>query len=146
MPGDRDPTASSETPRCPRALGFCLGTLGSWAVVVAGCYCGLGVESGAELEALFIQTPDLVWLGAFLNCMLVQIPAGPRPHSKLNRAKRWCVVIATSNFRSGWRPWVDGPIIPRTERGVVPLGVDGLMTNLRCLGVLVLQIKPQHRI
>lgn len=77
MPGNRDPTASSETPRSPWALEFCLGTLGLWAEVVAGCHRGLGVESEAELEALFIQPPDLVWPSAFLNCMLVQTPAGP---------------------------------------------------------------------
>lgn len=40
----------------------------------------------------------------------------------------------------------DGLVIPRTGREAVPLHADGLMTNLRSLGVLALQTKPQHRI
>lgn len=47
-------------------------------------------------------------------------------------------MIIVSNFWSGQWPWVVGLVIPRTGRGVVPLGSDGLMTNLRSLGVLAL--------
>lgn len=146
-PSSRDQSDSSPGIfRLPPALGSYSGTLRPRGEAVVDATAGLrqSLEEGWGLCSPNLPTSCAPSISEPVCCADADWPITA---SQTVQCKEGVSsVVTASDLRSGQWLWADVLLIPRTGREVVPLDADGLRTNLRSLGALALQTKPQHRI